>query len=153
MRRERGSAPLELALGVLVLMVPVAVMGLSFGPWMQRRSFIRLAAAEAARYVIISDGDVAGAVNQVAVMAANYGVDPETVRIGLCGADPVSVGAGGGSDCGPLPAGGYVTVTVEADVPVVTLPWRDNEGTPVAVGGVVSRYDHSEYVDLYRSTG
>jgi hypothetical protein len=154
--KERGSSPIELALGVLLILVPVALMVLSFGPWLERRSFVRVAAREVARFYITSDG--ADSSPQLLAMAGTYRID--TVRLGLCGAEPAEVHADGGiaSDCPPLDqvadlgaAGGGVSATVEVDVPVFVLPWSDTDGNRRTVGGVVVSATHTEYVDLYRS--
>lgn len=154
--KERGSSPIELALGVLLILVPVALMVLSFGPWLERRSFVRVAAREVARFYITSDG--ADPSRQLLAMAGTYRID--TVRLGLCGAEPGEVHADEGiaSDCPPLDqvadlgtAGGGVSATVEVDVPLFVLPWSDSAGNRRAVGGVVVSATHTEYVDLYRS--
>ncbi len=125
-------------------------MVLAFGPLLERRSFVRLAAREAARHYVVNDGSSPAPL--VEAMAATYRIDG--VRLGLCGADPVTVrdGWNGADACPPLEdvadlvAGGGVTATVEADVPLFTLPWEDT-----AVGGMTIGASHTEYVDLYRS--
>jgi hypothetical protein len=154
--KERGSSPIELALGVLLILVPVALMVLSFGPWLERRSFVRVAAREVARFYITSDG--ADPSPQLLAMAATYRID--SVRLGLCGAKPAEFHSDGGiaSDCPPLDqvadlgeAGGGVSASVEVDVPLFVLPWSDAGGHRRTVGGVVVSATHTEYVDLYRS--
>ena len=85
---------MEMALGVGLLMVPVAMLVMSFGPGLERRSFVRLAAAEASRAVVISDGDVSTALVQVSAMAFNHGYRPAEVSVGLCGAEPAPLSAG-----------------------------------------------------------
>jgi hypothetical protein len=154
--KERGSTPIELALGVLLILVPVALMVLSFGPWLERRSFVRVAAREVARFYITSDG--ADPSPQLLAMAGTYRID--SVRLGLCGAEPEAVHPDGGisSQCPPLDevadlgvAGGGVSATVEVEVPLFVLPWSDAGGNRRTVGGVVVTATHTEYVDLYRS--
>lgn len=154
--KERGSTPIELALGVLLILVPVALMVLSFGPWLERRSFVRVAAREVARFYITSDG--ADPSSQLLAMAGTYRID--SVRLGLCGAEPEAVHPDGGisSQCPPLDevadlgvAGGGVSATVEVEVPLFVLPWSDAGGNRRTVGGVVVTATHTEYVDLYRS--
>jgi hypothetical protein len=153
-RNERGAAPLELALGVGLLMIPVALAVLSFGPWMERRTFARLAAAEASRSVVVDDGATRVAFDQIAAMATNHGFDLDAVRIGLCGATPRALSAGGASACPlVLTRGSSVVARVEVDVPLIVLPWRDGSGNRAAVGGVVTSFEHESFVDLYRSTG
>lgn len=153
MSRERGAASLEMVLGIGLLMVPVAMLVLSIGPILERRNFVRLAAAEASRAVVIADGDVSEAVVQVAAMAANHGYDPATVRLGLCGSVPAAVSAGGSSACpAALSRDAVVVASVEMDVPLVVLPFSDGGGQ-VSVGGGAISSSHASYVDLYRSTG
>jgi hypothetical protein len=146
-----------------LLLIPAALAVLSFGPWIERRTFVRLAAAEVSRAVVLADGSADVAMSQVAAMAANHGLDLGTVRVGVCGAAPVPLSAGGASACpDPLPRGGStggvvtgfpVTATVEVDVPVVVLPWGGGSGGPATVGGVVTSWTHISTTDLYRSIG
>lgn len=154
---ERGSTPVELALGVAVILVPIALFVLSFGPWLERQSFVRLASREIARQYVLSDGELATA--QLLAMAETYRI--EGVRLGMCGAEPVEVVTAGDliPDACPVleeagdvgaPNGG-ITARVEVDVPIIKLPWRDDQGESVTVGGVVVSSEHTEYVDLYRS--
>lgn len=145
--RQRGAAPIELALGVGLLMIPMAMIVLSFGPGLEIRSFVRQAAAEASRSVVLSDGDVANTVTQIAAMAANHGLEPADVRLGLCGAAPQPLTSGGGSACPvPLPRGLYVQAVIEMDAPSITVP-----GIGVDVGGFVISTRHESLVDLYKS--
>jgi hypothetical protein len=135
-------------------MIPVALAILSFGPWMERRTFARLAASEASRAVVIADGATQGAFDQVTAMTANHGFDTASVRIGLCGATPRALSAGGASACPvTLGRGTSVRARVEVDVPLIVLPWRDPSGVSASVGGVVTWFEHESFVDLYRSTG
>lgn len=147
-RREGGTAPLELALGVGLLMIPMALIALSFGPVLEMRSFVRQAAAEISRSFVISDGDVATAMTQVAIMAVNHGFEPSEVRVGLCGAVPVPVSSGGASACPvPLQRRDVVTARVEMDVPLITVPGL---GATIETSGPVSA-EHRSLVDWYRS--
>lgn len=149
----RGSASLELALGILVLMVPLAVAVMSFGPWLERETFAAQVAAQASRSVVVDQGDVASAFRHAAATAANHGLEPGDVRVGLCGAPPVSLEAGAASDCPDvLQRGDVVHARVEVDVPIVVLPWIGG-GENVVVGGVVAVAEHASLVDLYRSVG
>lgn len=150
---QRGSASLELALGVLLLMVPVTVAVMSFGPWLERLAFARLAAAETSRAVVVAGGDVEPAMLQIATMASNRGYPGARVRVGLCGATPMPVAAGGASACAiPPERNGSVRARVEVDVPLLVLPWRHDGGT-VTVGGLEAAAEHESLVDLYRSLG
>lgn len=140
---ERGTASLELALGVAVLVVPALVAVVSFGPWLEARAFARAAAAEGARVAVLAS--VEPAVEGAAVvgeMARQRGFDNGDVRVGMCGAPPALTGSSGGT-CA-LVRGGEVVVTVIVEVPLISTPWGD-------VGGVEIHATHAESVDAYRS--
>ena len=141
MRTERGHAGVELALAIAVLMIPAAIAVLGFGPWSERSVLAGAAAAEAARAAVISLSTTTG--DQVAAdMGRNYGLDPTEMRLGWCGAGPVT----GGSGTCPMTRGTTVEVTVEVWVPIVTTPWGE-------IGGVWVSRSHTESIDLYRSLG
>lgn len=140
-------APLELAVGILAILVPIALLVLSFGPWMEHRTFVRLAAAEAARLVVTTNGDEEAAVHRIAGMAEAGGIAPESVRMAFCDGDPAPVTATITSSClvaGSIVRGGTVTVQVWADVPTVVTPYGP-------IGIRTASYRHTEAVDLYRS--
>jgi len=82
---ERGSAPIELALGALVLLLPAALLVLSFGPLLERRNLARALAADAARTLVLTEGDRDAVVAFVERDAVAGGVDPRTVMLGMCG--------------------------------------------------------------------
>lgn len=128
---QRGSAPLELALGLGMLVIPAALLVLSFGPWLEARTFVRAAAAEGARAIILADGSSGAGVGLIGEMAEARGL--ELAEIELCGDE----------SC-PIDRGGYVTVRVAVDVPLIDTPW----GT---VGGLTVEATHAEPVDLYVS--
>lgn len=152
--KDRGAASLEMALGMGLLMVPVAMLVMSLGPGLERRSFVRLAAAEASRAVVIADGETSAALIQVAAMAANHGYSAGEVRMGLCGAVPAPLSTGGASLCpAALQRGATVVATVVMEIPLVVLPFANEAGTQATVGGVDMAASHASYVDLYRSTG
>lgn len=151
MSRQRGAASLELALGFALILVPCLLLALSFGPWLERRSFVRLAAAETARAVIVADGGEAVVVARLAEMAANNGIDPAAVLVSLCGGTPAPVAGPLASSCGPLVRGGRVTASVAVEVPVLRLPFRRAAGDWVEIGGILLEATHTEAVDLYRS--
>lgn len=140
---EEGMAPLELALGVLVILVPLALLVLSFGPWLEHRTFVRLAAAEAARLVVTTNGDEGAAVDRVRALAEGGGISPEAVRIGFCGGSPGPLAAPA-DGCGDLVRGGVVSVEVAVDVPLVVTPYGP-------VGIRETAYRHTESVDPFRS--
>jgi hypothetical protein len=139
--RERGHAAVELGLTIGLLLLPVALAVLAFGPWSERRVFAEAAAAEAARAAVIALDTAPGA-TVVSDMAANHGLAADLVRLGWCGAAPAEV-AGDQGSCS-FARGAQVTAEVLVWVPLVTTPWGE-------VGGLWSGASHSEPVDLYRS--
>lgn len=139
--RDRGHAAVELALAAGVLLLPVALAVLSFGPWSERRVAAEAMAAEAARAVVLELDHTAGAqVVSAATDAAE--LDPGLVRVGWCGAPPATTPTGA---C-PLTRGSAVSATVEVWTPLVDTPWGP-------VGGLWVSASHSEPIDLYRSLG
>lgn len=139
--KEAGHAAVELALGVAVLLLPVALAVTAFGPWSERRVLAEAAAAEGARALAVDMVPLA-AESLVTRMAAFHGLDTRDVRMGWCGASPAASGTPTGS-C-PLTRGSVVDLTVEVWVPLVMTPWG-------GVGGLWVSGDHAEPVDLYRS--
>jgi hypothetical protein len=133
MASERGAAPLELALGIGLILIPAAVVALSVAPVFEHYNFARRAAAEAARTLVLSAGDpVAEALAVVDQLSTGHGVEPEAVTVSFCGGD----------GC-PLARGTIATVEVAVRVPQVSayLP----------LGDFTVRAVHSEQVDPYRS--
>jgi hypothetical protein len=129
---ERGSASLELALGVAVLVVPAVVAVISFAPWLEARAFVRAAAAEAARAAVLAPADPGAAgVRAVSDMAA--GRNMGEVSVIMCG----------GGVC-VIERGETVAATVAVEIPLVATPWGP-------VGGITVEASHAEPVDLYRS--
>lgn len=139
--KDRGHAAAELALGVGVLLLPVALAVLAFGPWSERRVFAEAAAAEGARALAV-DLDPTGAEGLVGRMIDAQGLELDLVRLGWCGAAPAPVGSDTGS-C-PLGRGSTVFLDVEVWAPLVMTPWG-------SVGGLWISADHAEPIDLYRS--
>jgi hypothetical protein len=140
---ERGHAAVEFALGVGLLLIPVAILVLGFGPWSERRVVAEAAAAEAARTAVLSL-DVTAAGQVVSEIGANHGVEPEDMLLGWCGSTPAAV-ADAIDDC-PLARGTVVEAEVRIWAPVVETPWG-------AIGGLWVIARHVEPIDLYRSLG
>ena len=133
MSRERGATPVELALGLMLLVVPVAIVVLSIAPVFEHRNFARRAASEAARIMVLTTGDpVPEALEAIRSQARSMGIDPGQVTVLFCG----------GVTCS-LDRGTVVTVDVAVEVEELSafLP----------VGTITVRSVHSEQVDLYRS--
>jgi len=139
MTSERGSAPIELALVVGFLLIPMALLTLSFGPWLERRAMANAAAAEAARLLVVAEPVGSGeeaARSAIIDMAANAGVPTDDVSFVFC--------PSAGDSCGEISRGEMVTVTVDVEVPAISTPFGP-------IGGLTLRASHSEPVDLYRS--
>lgn len=144
---ESGTAAIELVLGVALIMVPMAMIVLSFAPLLEARTFVRLATAEMARTIAITDGDELLAYQAIRDMAANNNIDPDRIEVALCGGAESSLSSSPASSCtdsdGVLSRGSYVTVFMRATVDVV----------PLFTGGFATStgYEHAELVDQYRS--
>jgi hypothetical protein len=83
-----------------------------------------------------------GGAAAMAEQAEAFGLGPDSIRLGWCGADPASQGVG---SC-PLSRGTVVSASVQVWTPLVSTPWG-------AVGGLWVTADHTEPIDLYRSLG
>lgn len=130
---ERGAVPIELALGAGVLVLPVAIMVLTFPTWVERQSMARLAAREAARTVVLAETLAEGTVAGEAVarqVAANHGFPASELTVEFSG---------------DVVRGGAVTAAVGVDVPAVTIPGIAH------VGSMTWTTTHTESVDRYRS--
>jgi len=138
---DRGHAAVEFAMAVVVLMLPVALVVTSFGPWSERRVLAESMAAEAARSAVLSLDETAGSV-VVTQGALGHGLTEDLVRLGWCGATPGSLpdGAGGCS----MARGSMVSAQVEVWTPLIVTPWG-------SIGGLWVSAEHAEPVDLYRS--
>jgi hypothetical protein len=138
---DRGHAAVEFALAVGVLLLPVAVVVSSFGPWSERRVLAESAAAEAARVAVI-ELDQARGVEVVRQAVLAHGLSEDLVRLGWCGSSPGPLVAPTGS-C-PFTRGSSVRAVVEVWVPVVNTPWGE-------VGGLWVSASHVEPLDAFRS--
>jgi Flp pilus assembly protein TadG len=138
---DRGHAAVEFALAVGVLLLPVALVVASFGPWLERRVLAESAAAEAARVAVIELDEEQG-VEAVRQAITSHGLSEDLVRLGWCGSSPGILSASAGS-CS-LTRGSTASAVVEVWVPLVQTPWGE-------VGGLWVRAAHVEPVDLFRS--
>ncbi len=141
--RDHGHAAVELALAAGLLLIPVALTVLSFGPWLETRVVAKAAAAEASRAAVLKT-DISEGVAVLAEMALNHGLSEERVMLGWCGATPVPIGRWAGS-C-PMARGTDVRAEVRMWTPLISTPWGE-------VGGVWVTGTHDEAIDLYRSLG
>jgi len=123
----------ELALGVMLLVVPVAIVVLSIAPVFEHRNFVRRAAAEAARTMVLSTGDPSlEAMAVIEAQATSMGIDTADVTVLFCGGAACAVGRGS-------------VVTVDVSVLV------DELSSFLPIGTITVNAVHSEQVDLFRS--
>ena len=145
-RFQRGSAPLELVMAIGLILIPMALLSLSFGPYLQRMVLVKTAAAEAARELVLSDGSEAGVAALIAEIARNHGVQESDVSVGFCDGAIRPVTERPGPGCGSPVKGKEFTVTVTVGIPALVTPYGE-------VGSLTARASHTEIVGLYRSTG
>jgi hypothetical protein len=132
---ERGFVAAELALGVGLLLFPVALLVLTLPTWSERQATGRAIAREVARTVAVEGTcDQAAANDVVRTMAGNLGLDPADVSVAL--------NCTSGS---PLPRGGSLTASVTVLIPAVAIP------TIAQVGQRHWTTRHTEAIDPYRS--
>lgn len=124
---------MELALGVMLLVVPVTIIVLSIAPVFEHRNFVRRAASEAARVMVLATGDpTSEALEVVEAQARSMGIDPNKVTVLFCGGSMCSLGRGD-------------LVTVEVAVEIEEL------SSFLPIGTITVDAVHSEHVDTYRS--
>jgi hypothetical protein len=133
--RESGFVAGELALGIGLLLVPVALLVVTLPTWSERQTTARSIAREAARVVAVAGTcDRSRALELGHDMARNLGLPPGDIDVQL--------------DCASgarLPRGGSVRASVTVTVPAVALPGIGS------VGAWSWTAHHSEPVDQYRS--
>ncbi|MGH8926266.1 MAG: hypothetical protein ACRDWA_16790 [Acidimicrobiia bacterium] len=133
MTSERGATPIEFALGILTILLPLALMVLLVAPVFEARNFVRRAAAEAARAGVLATVDpLAAASASVADVAQGMGVASDEISVLFCDGAPCSWARG-------------AVFVVEISMPVRQV----SELLPI--GEIKVRGRHSEQVDLYRS--
>ncbi len=132
---ERGYVAGELAIGIGLLVFPVALLVLTLPTWSERQTTARSVAREVARVVAVAGVcDRQRALETGHAMARNLGLPPADLDIQL--------------DCVPgarLPRGESVRASVTAAVPAVDLPGIGS------VGAWSWTAHHSEPIDQYRS--
>jgi hypothetical protein len=140
---EQGHAAVEFGLAAGLLLIPVALAVLSFGPWSERRVLAEAGAAESSRAAVI-DLDLDAGRRVLAEMALNHGLSVEDVMLGWCGRAPAPIfDATAGCSMG---RGTDVVSEVRVRVPLIETPWGP-------VGGLWATGVHREPIDLYRSLG
>lgn len=136
--RQAGFVAAELAAGIGLLVLPVAILVISLPIWSEVQSMGRVAAQQAARAAVVADRDetAAAAATQAArVVVANHGRQLSQ-PVALSGSLEPVAGAGGQQ---------HITATVTVELPLVGLPFLADL---TAVDWEVS---HTQPVDLYRS--
>jgi hypothetical protein len=132
---EGGYVAAELALGIGLLVFPVALLVLTLPTWSERQTTARSIAREVSRVVAVAGVCERGrAVDTGHDMARNLGLAPNDVDVQL--------------DCASgerLPRGGNVRASVTIRVPAVAFPGIGS------VGAWSWTAHHSEPVDQYRS--
>lgn len=131
--RERGGAPIEFALAVGLLLLPIAALVSVFPTWVERQSMARVAAREAARAVVLADSwdtGVLTAMERAERVAANHGIDSADLHMVMDGA---------------LTRGASVTATASVEIPISVVPGFGS------TGGFTWTVTHTERVDDYRS--
>jgi hypothetical protein len=130
---ERGIAAIDMFVVVIVAMIPVFVIVMSVPSWVERMSFARVAAQEAARAVVLADTLEEGRAQAGVVVneiAANYDVPSGGSSFALSG---------------ELERGATISATVSVQTPTLTIPFI------TTVGSTTLSSTHSEVVDHYRS--
>jgi hypothetical protein len=118
---------------IIIAMIPVFVIVMSVPSWVERMSFARVAAQEAARAAVLADTWEEGqaqAGDVVAEIAANHDVPGGASSLALSGA---------------LERGATVSATVSVQTPTLTIPFV------TTVGSTTLSSTHTEIVDHYRS--
>lgn len=132
---ERGYVAGELAIGIGLLVFPVALLVLTLPTWSERQTTARSVAREVARVVAVAGVcDRHRAVDTGHDMARNLGLQPGDLDIEL--------------DCAPgarLGRGNSVRASVTVAVPAVHLPGIGS------VGAWSWTAHHNEPIDQYRS--
>ena len=132
---ERGYVAGELAIGIGLLVFPVALLVLTLPTWSERQTTARSVAREVARVVAVAGVcDRQRAVETGHDMARNLGLPPADLDIQL--------------DClanARLPRGERVRASVTVAVPAVDVPGIGS------VGAWSWTAHHSEPIDQYRS--
>lgn len=147
-RGQEGVVALEFALGAGLLVIPLALLVLSFPGWVERGSAAQVAAQEGARTAVVAD-DVASASASVHVLVAtiaeSHGLDAGELEVCLVAH---ALGESPPSCSGPptFTRGEAITAWVSVEIPVLQIP-----ALAVAVASTTLTVSHTERVDLYRS--
>lgn len=130
---SRGAVPIEFALGIGLLVFPVALLVLTLPTWSERTGAATAAAQEAARVVAVATPCGSGAARAEEVVeevARNHGMDPARFHLRISG---------------DARAGGRVEAAVDVEMPVTVIPGVGSFGAWSWTA------HHGEMVDRYRS--
>jgi hypothetical protein len=130
-RTDGGFVSVELVLGLVLLVLPVALLVLTLPTWFARQDLARLAAQQAARQAVIAESGAQGP-SMVSEIAANNGLGPGQMTLSWASS----------SNFAP---GGLVTAQVSVRIPATIIPGL---GT---IGSFTWTATFSERVDQYRS--
>ena len=132
-RGDDGYAPLNLLLGVALLVIPVLFLVLTIPTWIDRTVDARDAASDAARALATASSWAAGeaaADQSIAQVATNDGLTPEQIHATYLGS---------------LAAGGTVTATVTITIPAGVVPGIGSYGTMHYTAS------NTQHIDTYRA--
>jgi len=135
LRRQSGSAPLSLTLGLGLIVIPVLLLVLSLPTWAARTVDAHDAASAAARTLVRSDSWADGVAS----------ADQVVQQIGAT--DAVGSGQLSVSYRGSLTRGAEVSATVTVLIPAAQIPLIG------AVGDLHYSATSTQLVDQYRSVG
>ena len=147
-KNDKGAAPIEFALAVGFLLIPMVVLVMSIAPWVERQSMARVAAGEAARVLVLSPGSTPdeAAASEVAMrIAANHGVEATDVAIFFCAPEGASEALKSSAHCPSLERGALVNVEIRVRVPAATILGIGSFGEATVSSRV------TEQVELFRS--
>lgn len=130
---QSGFVVIEFVAGLVLLIMPAAILVLTLPVWWERVSMAKVASREAARAYVIS-GDADAAKQSVLDIASHYDVTAGDTSLT--------------SLTGDRTRGSVVVATVHTTIPAVHLPIFNFD-----VGTININETHSEPVDLYRSFG
>ena len=134
---QGGYVAAELALGIGLLVFPVAALVMTLPGWSERQAAARQVAREVARFTAVSGScDVAAAQRHAQAGVRGLGLDPSDIEVAL--------------DCdagASLARGGGLTARVGIHMPAVAIPGI------MALGAWHWTAAHTEVVDPYRSFG
>lgn len=134
---ERGSASIEFIGAGMILLLPLLYLVITLAQ-IQSQSFgVESAARFVARHLAQHPGDVGSAEETAAIIAEQYGIDPDALSVSLTCAE-----------AGPCPGPGtLLTITVTASVPLPLIPAFLSDGGLAVPVSASSTQRVSEFVE------